>query len=242
MSTQDQVDRFTFGGNDLTDDLWVNPTRSLGLPVDNVSVKVPGRPGERFVRSELEPLDIPVHVRLRSLKTGYEDVAKQRRKITSILVTDDVQPLVLPDEPTLYYMAKLADPGELDTLWHTGAADLTFRAFDPIAFGQEREEEVASGVPMVFVEGTYETRPVFQLTSEGGVVAIEDEEGNRVQLADEVGAGRAVVIDMEGRTSTVDGEAVPIVLGSRYWPLNPGRNDITLTGASGLVQWQERWK
>lgn len=240
MST-DQVDRFKFGGHDLTDDLWVNPTRSLGLPVENVSVKVPGRPGERFVRSELQPLDIPVHVRLRSLKTNYEDVAKQRRKISSILVTDEPQPLVLPDEPTLYYLAKLEEPGELDTLWHTGAADLTFRAYDPIAYGPERETEVEAGTPMVFVEGTYETRPAFALTSDGGKVSIADEEGNVVELEAEVEAGKPVVIDMDARTATVDGEAVPLVLGSAYWPLNPGRNDLTLTGAHGTVAWQERW-
>lgn len=240
--SRDQPDRFTFDGHDLTEDLWVNPTRRIGLELEDVTVTVPGRPGERFVRQELRPLPIPCHVRLRARDPDHEAVARFRRKLTSVLVTDDPRPLVLPDEPTLYYMAKLTTPGELDTLWHTGAADLEFTAYDPIAYGQQCDDVLASGQSMVFVEGTWETYPTFVLEAEGGPVSVASADGSLLTLEDEPEAGSAVVIDMEGRTQTVDGEYAPVTLApDSHFALQPGRNDITLTGAHGTIHWQERW-
>lgn len=237
-----QSDRFTFGGHDLTDDVWVNPTRSVGLASEDVTVTVPGRPGERFVRQELRPLTIPCHIRLRGSDPDHEAVAKLRRKLTAILVTEDVQPLVLPDEPTLYYLAKLTTPGELDKLWHTGSADLEFTAYDPIAYGQEGDELLGNGTTMVFTEGTWETRPVIRLEADGGQVSVANQLDQKLTIDAECEQGQAIVIDMEARTTTVDGEYAPIVLSTdSYFPLQPGRNDITVTGAHGAVYWQERW-
>lgn len=239
---KDEVDRFTFGGHDLTDLLWVNPTRRLGLRMNNVTVKVPGSAGERHVRTELEPLTIPLHVRLRCSDGDHEAVARFRRTITTILVTDEPKPLVLPDEPTVYYMAMLSDPGELTTLWHTGAADIEFTAFDPIAYGQERDDDLKAGTTMVFAEGTWETWPTLVLVSEGGQVSVSDALGHKLTVEQAPGAGSAVVVDMHGRTTTVDGQAAPLVLGSKYFALQPGRNDLTVTGAHGTISWQERWQ
>lgn len=238
----DQVDRFSFGGHDLTDMLFVNPTRSFAPPIENVTVKVPGRPGEIHVRAELQPLEIPLHVRLKMDPADAEAVAAQRRKITAILVTDEPQPLVLPDEPTRFYMAILSDPGELDTLWYAGGADIVFTAYDPIAHGKTRDAELPGGETRVFVEGSWETRPTIRLEADGQPLRVSMKDGPYIALVTNPDAGASVVIDMADERCTVDGEAVAIELGSDYFALQPDNNFLTITGGSGSIEWEERWK
>lgn len=241
MST-DQSNRFKFNGVDLTDDLWVNPVRSLTPPVKAVSVEVPGRPGEIFVRTELQPLKIPVKVRLRCRLDDYEEVARARRVIGMALVTGVEAPLVLPDEPTRYYMAVLTDPGEMDNLWKTGGATLEFTAYDPIAHGRRRDRELAAGRNLIDNEGSWEAEPILRLTAAGGVVAVShDESGRRIETASAPGAGAEIVIDMGEESCTADGEPVPITLGSRYFPLAAGHNHVEVSGAAGSASWEERW-
>ena len=238
----DQPDRFTFGGHDLTEMLYVNPTKGFGCEVEDITVEVPGRPGERFVRTQLKPLKIPLTVRLKMDRADSEAVARQRRVITSILGVTEPARLVLPDEPTRYYMAKLTDPGELDTLWHTGGAEITMTAYDPIAYGRDREQEIPEAGPVrIFVEGTWETYPVFRLNATSGSVFLGID-GAFVKLDAEPAPGAEVVIDMANENTTVDGVYAPIDMGSDYWPFVPGNNHVLITGATGIVTWTERWR
>ena len=238
----DQPDRFMFGGHDLTELLYVNPSLGFGTGVEDVTVEVPGRPGERFIRTKLKPRQIPLHVRLRMDQADPEAVSRQIDMITYILSADHPCPLILPNEPTRYYMAKLTDPGELDALRSTGVADIEMTAYDPIKFGRDRTEDITeAGRMRIHVEGTWETYPVFTLQATSGSVSLSID-GAFVKLATDPEPGSEIVIDMANENSTVNGEYAPVEMGSDYWPFTPGNNFIEIAGAVGTVAWTERWR
>lgn len=238
-----ESERFCFGDSDLTDLLRVNPVRSFGPRSEDVTVQVGGAAGEVFVRTELRPLEIPVSVRLRTQRADHASVADVRRRISAALLTDAPARLVLPDDPHRWYMAKLTDPGELDTLWHTGGATLTFTAYDPIAYGRERTQALRKGPNRVFVEGTWETRPVFHLraTGDGAVRVSLRETGEWVEVTQRPAADAVVTIDMGDRRATMSSATAPVDLGSDFFGLPPGASVVDVTGANGELRWTERW-
>lgn len=231
-----------FNGYDFSEYLRVNPTRRMNPPVTVKSKTVQGRDGSVFMRSQLDPLPIPVHVRLNVRSHGHRQIAKLRRKLTSWLVTGQPAKLVLPDEPDLYYMAMLTNSAELSNLWSTGAADLEFTAYDPVAYGTERRASVGASAVLP-VGGTYETWPTFDLTatSAAKVKVLDYDTGAFVMTSAAAASGAHVVVDMQEQTIRVNGNLAAIDLSSDFFALNPGDNSIRITGATGTASWIERW-
>ena len=237
--------RFRYNGHDLGDWLRVNPTRSIAPKIDAETVEVPGRPGEVFVRAHMEPLEIPVHMRLRLRSgSGTDDVADKRRMLSAIFTSGAPVQLVLPDEPTRYYLALLTDPDALTALWSAGSCDATFTAFDPIAYGHDRAVELEGETTLVAPGGNYETRPVLELEASGGPLEVHLEEtGEFVRLVDEPEAGNRIVVDMSERRATIDGVYAAVDIDSDFFALAPGTNHVRVSGASGgVIEWTERWQ
>ena len=46
---------------------------------------------------------------------------------------------------------------------------------------------------------------------------------------------------MDDETVTVNGNLCPVTLASDFFALEPGFNRIQVTGATGSVEWTERW-
>lgn len=232
-----------FDGYDFEALLRVNPTRRLAPPVTDQTVEVPGRPGAVFMRQQIDPLPIPVHAELRGRQRDHRDVAALRRLISSLLVRDEPCRLTLPDEPGLAYEAKLTDPGELDSLWITGEADLTFTAYDPIAYGQAREAALANGTTHVETGGTWPSSPTLTLTATGsGYVRVTDVgSGSYVLLAQSAASGATVTIDMAAQTAKVNGSLAAIDTSSDFFDLDPTGASIKVQYASGSMEWEERW-
>ena len=231
-----------FNGFDFSEYLRVNPTRRMNPPIKDITKTAQGRDGAVFMSTTLDPLPIPVHVRLNVPAYNHQQIAKIRRLIASKLITDKPEKLVLPDEPDLYYMAKLTNSDELTNLWSTGAADLEFTAYDPVAYGVERRASVGAST-VLSIGGTYETWPTFDLTASSAtkVKVLDYDTGEFVMMSTSASTGARIVIDMKGQTIRLNGNLAAIDLSSDFFALRPGKNDIRITGATGTASWIERW-
>lgn len=217
-------------------------TRSL-LPEYEIETQdVPYRPGERFMRAKIKPLTIAVRAEWRARPS--DDMAALRRTMAAKLLCLEEAPLYLDDERHLgiHYKAVLTSPGELDTLWHTGSADLEFTAYDPVAYGATRRGTVGYSTVLT-VGGSYETRPVITCKPGGSVSYLkltDMDTGEFVQVNASLSASSAVVFDMEGQKTTVNGQNAAVTYESDYFALQPGRNSLRLSSGSGTVEWVER--
>jgi|LAHU01.1.fsa_nt_gb predicted phage tail component-like protein len=234
-----------FNGHDLSEYLRINPTRDIMPPYDVVTQDVPGGQGSIYIRTQLNARKIPVSARLALPPMGHRSVALIRHKLESMLMTDGPAPLYLDDEPDIYYMAQLTSPGELTNLWYTGSADLEFTAYDPIAYGADRNKAVSSGGTASFsVGGNSPTWPKFTGTATGAAVQVKNvDTGQLVKTVNAITSGASVTVDMSEASPSVrvNGNLVPVAVTSDYFSLSPGTARVYVYGASGTLSWTERW-
>ena len=231
-----------YDGNDLSPWLRCNPQRPILPPVENSAQEVPGRDGSRLVRSKLGALTIPVKVRLRARRG--EDVAELRHMLAAMLRREEPAPLVLPDDPTRYHMAVLDGSSDLDRLWYTGSAELTFVAHDPIAYGQLHEAAMGSSATL-HVAGTHPSAPV--ITARPGSssryrITLVDS-GEYVEVSTPFSTSSVLVKDCAAQHCTVNGASADrhVALSSDYFDLAPGLNRLAATSGTAVVEWRERW-
>lgn len=234
-----------FNGTDFSQWMRCGATRRIAPPVENVTTEDASGVGASLSRRKLQPLVIPVLCRL-TLGRGKpkDEVATIRRRIAAALMPDSPALLVLDDEPERGYMAVVSSMDDLSSLGPSGSFRVEFTAYDPIAYGNDSSAD-ASPAMSVMVDGTFETRPVFRLKSTAGgssrVKVANHGTGAFVQLDAAANQGATVVIDMDAETVTVNGNLCPVTLSSDFFALSPGLNDIRVTGATGTVEWTERW-
>lgn len=232
-----------FDGHDLNQWVRVKHERRLAPKITDSTVSMPGRPGSVLMRTQMKPLEIPAEIRLKLAPCTSEDAAKVWRRLAGILITPDERKLVLPESPDLYYMAKVTDAGEFDTLWYTGSCEIKFTAYDPIAYGKTRSATVSSGSSTLEVGGTYETYPVFDLkaTSTTRVRVTNEDTGEYVLMVTNPSTNATIKVDMGAQMLRMNTNLQKIYIGSDYFALKPGENHINIIGASGTVTWEERW-
>lgn len=231
-----------YNGHDLSPWLRCNPQRPILPPVENSTQEVPGRDGSRLTRSKLGALSIPVKVRLKARRG--EDVAELRHMLAAMLRSEEPAPLVLPDDPTRYHLAVLDGSSDLDRLWYTGSAELTFLCPDPVAYGEAREAAMDTSAA-VHVAGTHPASPV--VTARPGSasryrVTLTDS-GEYVEVSAPFNASSVLVIDCAAQHCTINGASADryVALASDYFDLVPGLNRLTATSGSTTVEWRERW-
>jgi predicted phage tail component-like protein len=236
-----KFEQFIYNGVNLNQYVRANPTRTLAPNMTHQTAQLIDR--EMHLRTNLDPLSIPVKIELRTRTKDPRGLAKLRRMLRGVFYSKEPKKLVLPDDPEIYYMASVEDASELDNLWNTGSCTITFKAFDPVAYGESRYKTLTSGLNTVEIEGTYETYPVFTLKATGNNVKVENvDTGEYVQVSATTSSGATVTIDMDGEgTTRVNTNLSAVVLGSIYFPLQPGTNQVRLTNATGTVDWIERW-
>ena len=233
-----------YNGFDFGPYLRVNPHRMVAPPVTVETDDVPGRVGTRFRSARLGELTIEVDAELRP--GAAADVAELRHLLAAALVSDSPAPLVLPDDPMRYHMAVLEGESELSTLWETGEATLTFKCPDPVAYGQDREEEFAAGAVRLHVGGTRRTWPVFEARPSGKRFRIESATASafvEVEAATSFDGTKTLLIDCGAQHCELAGISIDdrVDFASDYFALEPGMNELTATGGAGTVRWTERW-
>ena len=234
-----------YNGVDFSQWMRCGATKRVLPPVDNVTTENASGVGASFLRRKLQPLVIPVFCRLTlGREKPKEEVATIRRRMAAALLPGSPAMLVLDDEPERSYMAVVSSCDDLSSLGPSGSFRVEFTAHDPIAYGNDLSADVSPAMS-VMVDGTYETRPVFRLKSTSGgssrVKVANQDTGAFVQLDAAANQGASVIIDMEDETVTVNGNPCPVTLSSDFFALDPGLNHIQVTGATGTVEWTERW-
>lgn len=222
--------------------LDANPRRPLAPPISAQGQAVPGMPGERFQSVKLDPLDIPIDVRLNL--SANDDISKIRRIIAAKLFVGKEAALFLPDDPTRYNIGVFTGTSELTNLWHTGATTLNFRASDPIAYGETRRETLGESGG-VQVNGTYMTAPkiiVSGVTGENPTLT-HIESGATITFELTCDGAQTFVIDCEAQHCTVNGANADkyLFVTSDYPVLAPGMNHLEASSGIASVEWTERW-
>lgn len=232
-----------YNGFDFGPYLRVNPHRSIVPPVTVECDEVPGGRGERFRSARLGKLTITVDAELRVARG--KTVEELRHMLASKLYSASPAPLSLPDDPHRYHLAVLSGESELDTLWETGEAQLTFVAPDPASYGMggacalDRAASVRPG-------GTVETAPTIRVVPEAGdgYTVTHAQSGMHVEVRMPFDGATELVIDCAAAHCEAGGTSADewVTMASDYFTLAPGEaNDLEATGGAGIVSWVERW-
>ena len=138
-------------------------TRSLLPPITRNTQKIPGRPGEIPLSSELGIRKFTVPIRIK--RDRIEDLDTAIRTISGWLYSDTPQEFILTKEPNYYYMAYLEGETDLEEIVTLGKGTINFLAPDPIAFDRtETLLPLVSEVNQISVVGTAKTFPVLKFT------------------------------------------------------------------------------
>lgn len=240
-------DRIIFNGNDLSNIVMCRMERPVMPPVDISRETIGGRHGEVFKRARMQGYTIPVTVWLRT--KDRRRVAEIRHKLAALLWADEPKPLYLPDDPTRYHLAIACGDTSLGAIIDdVPKTTIGFYVCDPIAYGNTRCEQIATGTrTMVDAGGTYKAAPVVKSTTTGGTWRIQNvTTGQFVEInADTVGAAiqgnRAIECDMDKETFKLNGSHVGVSADSTFFTID-GRTELLVTGGSGTtIGWCERW-
>ena len=67
-----------------------------------------------------------ITMKIQYIGTSYEELRTRARQIASWLHTKTWVKLIINDEPDKYYLAKVTNEIDLDSLWESGTADVIF--------------------------------------------------------------------------------------------------------------------
>jgi len=92
-------------------------------------------------------------MRIAYIGTSYEELRTRARSIAAWLSVGSWCRLIINDEPDKYYLAKVTDEIELESLWGSGTANITFDC-QPFAYSVTEESEevvLAASGTLVFI-------------------------------------------------------------------------------------------
>ena len=171
-------------------------------------------------------------------------LARLRREVAPVLMASEPRPLVLDDEPDVHYMAIMTTQAALSNLWYTGTCDIEFTAYDPIAYGRDRETSLSPAATFE-VGGTWPTEPIVTARPGGSVSFLrltDNATGRFVQVTAALTSSSVVVFDMAAPNATVNGANAPVTFESDFFALEPGVASLRLSSGTGTVAWTERWR
>lgn len=182
-----------------------------------------------------------ITMRIAYIGTSYEELRNRARNIAAWLTPSGFAKLIINDEPDKYYLAKITNEIDLESLLESGSADISF---DCQPFAYSIDEEIIS----FDVSGTTDynfinpgTRPInykspqgskFQISISGSFTTLTIAlNGNSITYGDDV-IGTLVIdnIEMEAK---VDGVNVFDKLTGdidTFLQIVPGGNFITISG------------
>ncbi|RDB69440.1 phage tail protein [Eggerthella sinensis] len=238
------VNSIIYAGHDFSE---ICSAQVVGRSLNEMAVeamRVAGRPGAVPASVWMPPEDIMVCLLMDpGFDPGVAGLASMRHRLRAWLVQPHGGTLVLPDEPELtYHDVLLVSAGNWTQLFEDGECEVTFTAFDPVAYGAERVVRA----PGFEVGGTWCTDPAFHAVVEAGsgLQIANRATGEAVRLERAFAGGEFVVIDCADGSVRVDGLDArdAVALGSDFFALCPGYNELAFTGCSSAeTRFVERW-
>lgn len=147
-----------FAGVDIPSYIKVNKIGYPILPtIDSKTEKVAGKAGEYDFGVEIGTRSIKVDIQL--IGEDQHDIMSKATDFAQWLFHEDLQPLIIMDEPDKQYMARIVNETEIEEVFRVGQASLEFLIPNPY------KEAVAEKV----VTQTVTTVDPFNVVNNGGV-------------------------------------------------------------------------
>lgn len=226
-----------FNNNVLNEYVIVEEIRDSILPplftdrTDNVSSR-----GSRFRKNRLKEKIIEVDIRMID---GLED---KKMQLASVLYTEN---LVKLEFDGYYYMAILDGSTELVKFLYTGSVTLEFLATDPIAYGENRTNDIVDNVTLI-LGGTYKTLPKFSFNISSTLNKIRINNmgtGKYVEVNHNFINGDKVEIDFNDKWKVRKNGSViaeNVTIESDFFSLKVGENKLSVNIPCTL-EYVERW-
>lgn len=236
-----------FNGIDLTRYFKIKDIRkSMLAPVENSLYGIPGKPGKRLGTTQLGVRYIEVDIRLKS-KTK-DGLNMDTRRLASMLYSEDLVKLFLPDDSGLYYMAKLDGNTDLTRILTYNDTTLSFICPDPLAYGRTRLVEVRNST--LINSGSYETSGFFTTKIESNLshllITLQNT-GEFIRVNHNFVPGDIVTINLAGEEAEDEmvyknGQSImrDVHFSSDFFHLPSGEFEIT-SNVPTKLQFVERW-
>ena len=218
-----------FNGVDITNGADITNIVRPSMPSRPKTKSVPGRDGEAFIGTNLDPKPISFDLVFRNC-----DPYAQRTVLDNLaaaLHVDEPKQLKFTDEGSKYYMAIL--DGEIESQPYANAivVSLKFKVPDPVRYeGATPVSATIVSVATVAITGTYPTKPTIATATaapgQSGYWGVRVDGGDYMHVQLTSGT-HSVSINCETRVVTVDGDPDMITLDSDWFELAPGNHTIT---------------
>lgn len=231
----------SYAGHDFSPYVSAELVEGPAHAVEPVACQVPGRPGAVILRGDVAPR--PLRVRLFADLRVAESLPSVRRRLRSWLLEPMGADLAVPGEPGLTWRdCVVTGMRGWSGLFPEGSCEVTFEAFDPIAYG----ERVTQAGDVIEVGGTWRTWPTWRLVAEeADACSVTDlTAGTAIVVGGPLSAGDVVVVDALADAVSVNGQdaSARVSMGSDLAPLWPGTHELRFTGCSSHeASWTERW-
>jgi predicted phage tail component-like protein len=181
-----------------------------------------------------------ITMKIQYIGTDYYELRTRARQIAAWLYSDSWEQLIFDDEDDKYYLAKVTDEIELESLWESGSADIVFDC-QPFAIGVDLGAASWATLPGTQVTAnpgtikTNKTSPlgsVFTITLVAAWTAFSVSCNGRTLTVNTPGSG-TVVIDNVKMEVTLNGVNIFNQLSgnvSDFLEIIPGNNSILITG------------
>ncbi len=229
-----------FNDIDLTQYFIVEDIRRDFLSPSVVRIKIPGRAGSVYKKSDLTETKIDIDVRL--IKADKSELNQTVLTLAGLLFVDEPKKLKLSDYPDLYCNAILQSSDGWEKLARTGRTTLTFLCPEPFLLGGLKTHSI----PNTFlVTGTYKSKPVIttELTAAASQIQVTNmATGEFVKIVHPFTIGDVVTIDCENEFVSKNGFLImeDVSLDSDFFDIEIGSVDIASTVPATLT-YVERW-
>lgn len=190
----------------------------------------------------------PLTMKIQYIGTSYEELRTKARSIAAWLSCRTWEPLQIHDEDDKYYLAKVTDAIDLNTLWESGSADVVF---DCQPFAYSITEVTATGVGNVTFtnpgtrEINYKSPPgsKFRIKVVGSWTTLKFTLNGRTLRYTEAGNGTLIIdnIKMEAMLGTVNKFYALEDDYDTFLEIKPGINTLNVVGATATVEFVPMW-
>lgn len=182
-----------------------------------------------------------VTMRIQYIGTDYTELRTRARQIAAWLSTATWAKLILNDEPDKHYLAKVTDEIDLESLWESGKADISFDC-QPFALSNTEVSSIFSATgtvnQVINNPGTRLTNfrspqgSKFSIKADGSWTKITFAMNGNTITYNEAGSGE-LILDNVNMTATLSGvNKFGVLTGDvdSFLKMLPGANTLTVSG------------